>query len=48
MAERGRELPKEDQQRIKRLSAYTPIRQVAKLAEVSRNTARKYIREEKR
>lgn len=45
MAERGKQLPKEDQQRIKRLAAYTPIREVARLAEVSRNTVRKYVRE---
>lgn len=44
MAERGRKLDDSTRQRIVRLVRYTPIKQVARLAGVSKNTVKKYLR----
>jgi hypothetical protein len=44
MAEQGRTLSQDDQNRIRRLAQHNSIRQTAKMADVSRNTARKYLR----
>lgn len=46
MAEQGRKLDEATQARIRRLAQVQSIRQTAKAADVSRNTARKYIRKE--
>lgn len=45
MAERGKPLEQWQQDRIKRLSAYMPIKKVAKIVGVDRNTVRKYGRD---
>jgi len=44
MAERGKKIPEETRIRIQRLSKYEPIRKVARMVNVSRNTVRKVVR----
>lgn len=44
MAERGKPLDSCTAQRIRRLSAYWPLRKVAREVGVSRNTVRKVVR----
>lgn len=45
MAERGKRLDSETRARIVRLARSTPIRRTARLVGVSKNTAKKYIRQ---
>jgi len=42
MAERGRKLDDCTRRQIQRLAAYTPIKQVARRLDVSKNTVKKY------
>lgn len=42
MADRGKRLDECTQKQIKRLSAYTPIKKVARQLDVSKNTVKKY------
>lgn len=44
MADRGKRLDPGLRDRIQRLGKYTPIKQVARLVGVSKNTAKKYLR----
>lgn len=44
MADQGRRLDDATKARILRLGGYTPIKQVARIVGVDRNTARKYLR----
>jgi hypothetical protein len=44
VADRGRRLDECLQARIRRLAAYTPIKQIARIVGVDRNTVRKYVR----
>lgn len=44
MAERGRKLDHCTRQQILRLAKYTPIKQVARMAGVSKNTVKKYLK----
>jgi hypothetical protein len=44
MADRGKRLDQCLRDRIKRLAPYTPIKQIARIVGVDRNTVRKYAR----